>query len=89
MNVTASRPSCYGQLDKVFPMQADGLRRTPEPCVPCPHKTECLREAAEGRGRLAMAEERINRAYASGSMGFFDRWLQKKTIARKKSEETD
>jgi hypothetical protein len=70
-------------------MQADGLRRTPESCVPCPHKTECLREAAEGRSGLAMAEEKIDRAYASGNMSFLERWLKKKTIARKKSEETD
>lgn len=86
MNNTTSLPACYGQLETVFPMQADRLRRTPESCMPCPHKTMCLREAAAGREGLKIADEKIDRAYTSGTMGFFERWLKKKTIARQKEK---
>ncbi len=79
-----SIPSCYGKLENVFPMQADGLRRTPEPCLPCPHKTMCLKTAVAGRDGLKLAEEKVDRAYTAGNMGFWQRWHKKKTIARQK-----
>jgi hypothetical protein len=88
-NNNNSSPPCYGKLDTVFPMQADGLRRTPESCTPCPHKTACLRDAAAGREGLKIAQEKVDRAYASGNMGFFERWLKKKTLAREISEKND
>jgi hypothetical protein len=81
---TQSLPPCFGRLDMVFPMQADGLRHTPDACLACPHKTACLRAAAAGRDGLKLAEEKIDRAYSAGAMGFFQRWHQKKSIARKK-----
>jgi len=81
-----SFPSCFGKLDVVFPMQDDGLRRTPDSCLACPHKTTCLRTAAAGRDGLKIVDEKIDRAYASGAMGFWERWLKKKAIARKKEK---
>jgi hypothetical protein len=81
-----SIPACFGQLDIVFPMQADGLRRTPEDCLACAHKTICLRTAVAGRDGHRIADEKVDRAYTSGTMGFFERWLRKKTIARQKEK---
>ena len=43
-----TRPYCFGRLDTVFPMGADGLRATPESCMVCYCKTECLRQAMAG-----------------------------------------
>ena len=34
-------PFCFGDLEKVFPMQENGLRQTPEACFfHCPVKTQ-------------------------------------------------
>ena len=52
------RPYCYGKLECVFPMGENGLRETPESCMVCYCKTECLRTAMQGeagdRAYLAM-----------------------------------
>ena len=40
-------PYCYGKLENVFPMAENGLRCTPESCLVCYCKTECLRAAME------------------------------------------
>ena len=79
-------PPCYGKLDNVFPMQDDGLRQTPDSCLACAHKTLCLKAAVAGRDGLKLVDEKIDRAYSSGTMGFFERWHRKKTIARQKRE---
>ena len=36
-------PSCFGVIDSVFPKKENGLRVSPESCIPCSHKTECLK----------------------------------------------
>lgn len=77
-------PPCYGHLDTVFPMGAEGLRQTPESCMPCRYKTECLRKAMAGRSGVTVREEMVDRAYASGMVGFFERWSKKKALAAKK-----
>ena len=77
-------PDCFAQLETVFPMGKDGLRNTPDACLACRHKIECLRAAVRGRGGLKVREEQIDRAYNSGMMGFLERWSKKKTIARQK-----
>ena len=79
-----STPACFAQLETVFPMGKDGLRDTPETCLACRQKTECLRMAIQGRDGLKVREEQIDRAYNSGRIGFFERWSKKKTIHRKK-----
>ena len=79
-----STPACFARLETVFPMGKDGLRNTPEACLACRQKTECLRMAIQGRDGLKVREEQIDRAYNSGRIGFFERWSKKKTIHRKK-----
>jgi hypothetical protein len=77
-------PDCFAQLETVFPMGKDGLRNTPEACLECRHKTECLRTAIQGRDGLKVREEQIDRAYNSGMISFLERWSKKKVIDRQK-----
>ena len=79
----AEHPACYGRLDQVFPKGEDGLRHSPESCLVCFYKTECLRTALEGRDGLAAREEINDRAYASGTITFFQRWSRKKSLGRR------
>ena len=65
-------------------MGKDGLRHTPEDCYPCTHKIDCLRTAIQGKEGLKVKEERIDRAYNSGRIGFVERWSKKKAIHRRK-----
>jgi hypothetical protein len=76
-------PTCFGDLETVFPKSKSGLRNTPETCLLCGHKTECLRLAIDGVGGLKIREEFIDRAYTSGSIGFLERWSKKKDIRLK------
>jgi hypothetical protein len=77
-------PYCFGKLDNVFPLAKDGLRHTPESCMVCFCKTECLREAVKGPDGIKVEEERVKRAYGSGTIGFFERWSKKKSLERQK-----
>lgn len=76
-------PHCYAILDKVFPMGENGLRQTPERCMVCLYKVECLRTAMGKSDGFKVKEEMIDRAYSSGIIGFFERWSQKKDLQRR------
>ena len=78
------RPYCYGKLECVFPMGESGLRETPESCMVCYCKTECLRTAMQGEAGAQVREEKVDRAYAAGMMGFFERWSRKKALQQKR-----
>lgn len=81
-------PACFGDLEKVFPQGVDGLRHSPETCLACTHKTECLRRAMQGEQGFKVREEKVDRAYKSGMMGFLERWSKKKGLdTRKKQKE--
>jgi len=72
---------CYGRLDKVFPLGPDGLRHSPEECLACPDKVDCLKTAlaspqgavverggvgpAQGLGRLVKGLGRWSRLKAA------------------------
>ena len=73
-------PACFGELDTVFPKADDGLRHTPEECLDCIDKVECLRTAVQGKKGFAVREEKLDRDYGSGHIGFLERWSQKKKI---------
>jgi hypothetical protein len=77
---------CFGHLETVFPMGEDGLRHTPDICLECPDKTECLRAAIQGVEGLKVREEHLSRAYDSGTIGFFERWARKKELQQKKGK---
>lgn len=81
----SKRPECFGLLDTVFPMGEDGLRHSPETCLECLHKTDCLRTGLKGEAGLKVHEEHVDRSYDSGMIGFVERWSQKKAIGRRKN----
>lgn len=74
---------CFGDLKTVFPKGENGLRSSPESCLECSHKTECLRSAIESDKGLKVREEHIDRAYRSGTLSFLERWSQKKVLHHK------
>ncbi len=86
MPKTTSSPECFGKLENVFPEGGDGLRSTPESCMPCRYRTDCLRTAMTGSGGLKLQEKNLDRAYSSGMLGFLGRWSRKKDIQRQLSE---
>jgi hypothetical protein len=75
---------CFGRLETVFPIGADGLRQTPPECLECDVKTDCLRAALAGEQGVAVHEERLERAYQAGAVGFIQRWARHKTFQRRK-----
>ncbi|MDJ0814956.1 MAG: hypothetical protein QNJ58_02090 [Desulfobacterales bacterium] len=79
-----TRPDCFGDLEIVFPLAEDGLRHTPAPCLQCAYKTECLRNGLKGDGGLKVREEKLERSYDSGMIGFMERWSKKKALERRK-----
>ena len=79
-------PSCFGDLNTVFPKGKHGLRETPEGCLGCPHKTACLKTVLEGINGLKVREEVLERAYVSGKISFLERWSQKKELKRRLKE---
>lgn len=78
------RPTCFGDLNRVFPKRSDGLRVTPVECLQCSHKTPCLRTAMGHKQGLTVREEMLERAYRGGMIGFFQRWSQKKALHDRK-----
>ncbi len=75
------RPSCFGDLDTVFPLRADGLRASPTECLCCVHKTPCLKTAMQGRASVALKREKLDRAYSAGLIGFLERWSRRKALS--------
>lgn len=77
-------PPCFGELEKVFPMQENGLRQTPESCFfHCPVKTRCLKQAMASKDGAKVEEELIDRGEQAGIMNFFERWSRKKQVHRR------
>ena len=83
VNKKDERPACFGILDNVFPKGEEGLRTTPESCIPCYFKTDCLKHATQGLEGLKIREEKVDRAYESGMIGFLERWSRKKYFQQK------
>ena len=83
------RPGCFGVLELVFPLEENGLRRTPDVCMACEYKTACLKTAIERGGAFEVESEKIDRAYQSGRMGFFERWARKKSIKSRKQKDNN
>jgi len=77
-------PYCFGKLENVFPLAKDGLRHTPESCMVCFCKTECLRTAVKAPEGIKVKEERLKRADDSGTISFIERWSRKKALTRQK-----
>lgn len=89
-NKNQEKPSCYAQIEAVFPLGEDGLRHSPEACMACPHKTPCLRAALTRDPKAdEVHSERVDRAYDAGSISFLSRWSRKKSLANRRSKRKD
>ncbi len=82
----ADRPACFGKLDHVFPKGENGLRNSPNACLACELKTQCLRTAMQGKARFVVHQEMVDRAYSSGRLSFWQRWSRKKAVHRNKNQ---
>jgi hypothetical protein len=83
------KPDCFGDLDTVFPMGKEDLRRSPDACVRCEHKTECLTTAMKNKSGLRFQEEMVDRAYRLKKITLFERWSRKKALHRKQKEKEE
>ncbi|MGB5155886.1 hypothetical protein [Desulfobacterium sp. N47] len=79
-------PECFGKIDIVFPMAENGLRCSPDSCLTCHLKTDCLKTAMNKGDGLKVREELTDRHYEAGMIGFFKRWSAKKELSRKIDE---
>lgn len=86
MRQEAEYPYCFGKLENVFPKGDDDLRHTPESCMVCLYKTECLRSAMAKSDGIKVREEKVDRAYSAGMIGFLERWSQKKELHQKRKK---
>ncbi|MCU0600596.1 MAG: hypothetical protein MUE70_15220 [Desulfobacterales bacterium] len=77
------KPECFGLLDTVFPKGKDGLRHSPQSCIQCAYKTECLTTAMQNESGLRFQEEMVDRAYRLKKISLFERWSKKKSLHRK------
>lgn len=77
---SGKKPDCFGDLETVFPIGSDGLRESPPGCLQCPHKTDCLRSAVQGKRGQTVRQEAVDRAYQSGTIGFLERWSRRKLL---------
>ena len=84
-----NRPSCFANLERVFPKAEHGLRESPKECLGCPFKTDCLRAAMTGSSGLKVREELVDRAYTTGHMSFIERWSRKKTIESRRKKKNN
>jgi hypothetical protein len=83
------KPKCFGDLDTVFPKGEDDLRHSPETCVQCDHKTECLTTSMKNKSGLKFQEEMVDRAYRLKKISLFERWSKKKTLHQKRKQIND
>lgn len=79
--------SCFGILEKVFPVGKEGLREITPACFDCPDKKECLQEALNTEQGLMFRSEVVDRAPATGLIGRFKRWSDKKDLSRRLKRE--
>ncbi len=78
--ISKDPPECFGVLAIVFPEGPDGLRHSPESCLACPSRVDCLRQAMQSEGGLQVQEKNLDKAYAAGLVGFWSRWSRKKSL---------
>jgi len=86
---SSEHPVCFGVLEQVFPKCADGLRQSPDRCMNCRFKVDCLRKAVSGPDGNRVREEVIDRAYGTGAISFFERWSKKKYFRGRLKKQTE
>lgn len=80
-----ARPACFGDMEKVFPRGAEGLREVPQDCWDCGERVDCLKAAVDSvEARQNMGEEMARREQeiTGGFKGFLRRWSRLKSQRR-------
>lgn len=89
MSADEHKPDCFGVVEIVFPMHDDGLRHSPESCMACVYKTDCLRTAIKNPKGIHVQEEIVDRAYESRKISFLERWSKRKYIHKIKNKKSE
>ena len=77
-----SPKTCYGILDRVFPIGSSGLREVSTECFRCPEGPRCLKEALSTKEGLEMRAAFLERRGSGGLVGRLKRWSAKKELSR-------
>jgi hypothetical protein len=70
---TEDPPKCFGDGDKVCPVDEDGIMQPQRGCLPCSYLRACLQDVMVKRGKLRIVEEPVSKV-----TGFFKRWSNRK-----------
>jgi hypothetical protein len=76
--------SCFGVLERVFPMGERGMREVPPGCTECPERVDCMKAALESEEGVRFKEEMLDRSERVGMIGWLERWSRKKELSRQK-----
>ena len=76
------KKACYGILDKVFPLEKEGLRVVPQECFKCPDRLPCLKAAINTKEGCEMRSDNLQKIPANGLLDRIKRWSQKKEFSR-------
>jgi hypothetical protein len=74
-------PECFGDGDRVCPVDEEGIMQPQRECVPCSHLRACLQSVLVRRGKLRIVED----PRRSKVTGFLKRWSDRK-LAKNKGE---
>lgn len=66
-------PSCFGDGEKVGPVDEEGVMQPRKECVACPCLRACLQRVMVERGKMEPVEQPLSRV-----TGFFRRWSDRK-----------
>ncbi len=67
-------PKCFGDGDKVCPVDEEGIMQPQRGCLPCSYLRACLQDVMVRRGKLRIVEA----PSCSKVTGFFKRWSDRK-----------
>ena len=70
----AALPECFGDGDKVCPVDEEGIMQPRSGCLPCPHLRACVQSVMVQRGKLRI----VDSSARSKVSGFLKRWSDQK-----------
>ncbi len=79
---TVDRPECFGDGERVCPVDEEGFAQPRKECVPCAHLRPCLQNVMVQRGKLRIVEEPVSSRVSS----FFKRWSDQKLTSSEKTK---
>ncbi len=69
----APLPECFGDGDKVCPVDEEGIMQPQSGCIPCVQLRACMRSVLVKRGKLRIIEDAPAKV-----AGFLKRWSDRK-----------